>query len=230
MNRPVPSRRRPAGTIAALAALTALALGTAACTGDDGGGGGEAPTAAPTTTAPPTLADLDTATLEVDRSPFCDDVTEEAVTAALGAAPTEAVPWDTGAPTEIAPGREDLVHEVGCRWYGAGGAAAPTSPAASAWVFVPPATPAAAAAYVAETAATEGCRVLEGQPAYGAPSLAQVCGAEGVAEVSFRGLLGDAWLTCTLRVPVSATFDEAATVQRTSDWCAAVAVAAGPQD
>ncbi|MDF9714747.1 hypothetical protein INN71_01835 [Nocardioides sp. ChNu-153] len=217
MNRPVP----------ALAALVVLALGTVACTGDDGGDG-DAPVASPTTTAPPALADLDTTTLGVERSAFCDDVTDEAVAAALGAPPVEAVPWDTGAPTQIAPGREDLVHEVGCRWYGEGGAAAPTSPAASAWVFVPPTTPAAAAAYVEETAATEGCRVLEGQPAYGAPSLAQLCGAEGVAEVSFRGLLGDAWLTCTLRVPTSAAFDEAATVTRASDWCAAVAVAAGP--
>lgn len=210
-------RRRPRAGAAAAVAAAVLLLGLAACSGDD-----EPDEAEPTVAPPPALTDLDTTALVVERSPFCDDVDPAAVTAALGAADdseAEAAPYSSGDAVDLGSGEEQLVHELGCRW--SDGAAEPTT--AAAWVFVPPVPPADAQQYVAATP-TDGCNALEG-PAFGAPTLALACALDGATEVSFRGLFGDAWLTCTLTAPTAATSAEEL-VGRADAWCAAVAVAA----
>ncbi|GAB3069201.1 hypothetical protein [Nocardioides zeae] len=209
-------RRRPRAAAAAAVAAAVL-LGLAACSGDD-----EPEEAEPTVAPPPALVDLDTTALVVERAPFCDDVDPAAVTAALGTADdgeAEAATYSSGDAVDLGSGEERLVHELGCRW--SDGAAEPTS--AAAWVFVPPVPPADAEQYVAATP-TDGCNALEG-PAFGAPTLALACAVDGATEVSFRGLFGDAWLTCILTAPTVTTSAEEV-VERAGSWCAAVAVAA----
>lgn len=206
-------RRRTASTVAA----AVLLLGLAGCSGDD-----EPEEAAPTAAPPPVLADLDTTSLVVQRAAFCDDVDPAAVAAALGTgddSEAQAAPYSSGDAVDLGSGADRLVHELGCRWTD--GAAEPAS--AAAWVFLPPVPPADAEEYVAATP-TDGCNVLEG-PAFGAPTLALACALDGATEVSFRGLFGDAWLTCTLTAP-TATIPAEELVERAGAWCAAVAVAA----
>gem|GEM_PF-1399565 len=216
--------------------VPALVIGLAAC---DGGGEAE-PDPAPTSAAPTPLADIDTTTFTVGRVSFCDAVPEDATADVLGGEVGEAAPYENGSVAEVAPGVEDRVHETGCRWYGEGDAAALTTPLASAWVFAPPVTPEQAEQYAA-AAVGEGCRAVEGQPAYGAATVATVCrtpvaGTETtpeavVTEVAFRGLFGDAWLTCALRAPTAGgpsdvappTDDEL--FERAGVWCGQVALA-----
>lgn len=216
---PHPSSRQRRRGVAAIAAIAAavLLVGLTACSGDD-----EPEETEPTAAPPPALADLDTTALVVERAAFCDDVDPAAVTAALGTSDdgeAEAAPYSSGDAVDLGSGEEQLVHELGCRW--SDGAAEPTR--AAAWVFVPPVPPADAEQYVAATP-TDGCNALEG-PAFGAPTLALACALEGATEVSFRGLFGDAWLTCTLTAPTTAASAEEL-VERAGAWCAAVAVAA----
>lgn len=217
---PHPSSRQRRHRVAAATAAVLL-VGLTACSGDD-----EPEETEPTAAPPPVLADLDTTALVVERAAFCDDVDPAAVTAALGAASgsgegsgAEAAPYSSGDAVDLGSGEEQLLHELGCRW--SDGAAEPTR--AAAWVFVPPVPPADAEQYVAATP-TDGCNALEG-PAFGAPTLALACALEGATEVSFRGLFGDAWLTCTLTAPTTAASAEEL-VERAGAWCAAVAVAA----
>ncbi|MDR6173409.1 hypothetical protein QE364_004009 [Nocardioides zeae] len=211
-----PRRRSVTASAAAVAAAVLLA-GLAGCSGDD-----EPEEAAPTAAPPPVLTDLDTTALVVERASFCDDVDPAAVAAALGTgedSEAQAAPYSSGDAVDLGTGEERLVHELGCRW--GDGAASPAG--AAAWVFVPPVPPADAEEYVAATP-TDGCNVLEG-PAFGAPTLALACALDGATEVSFRGLFGDAWLTCTLTAPTATTSAEEL-VERAGAWCAAVAVAA----
>lgn len=226
--------RRLAGTVA-VAAL--LALGLAAC---DGAGEAE-PDPAPTSAAPTPLDEIDTAALAVARADFCDAVPADATASALDEEVGEAASYDNGDVAEVAPGAEDRLHEIGCRWYGEGDPADLTTTRASAWVFAPPVTPEQAELYVGASVGA-GCRAVEGQAAYGAPTLATVCrtavpgtattSEAEVTEVSFRGLFGDAWLTCTLRAP---TVGEPAGAEPPTDddlferagtWCGQVALAA----
>jgi hypothetical protein len=111
----------------------------------------------------------------------------------------------------------DVVHEDGCRFEAEDGTAAET------WVFAPPVTAAQAAVLARRASTAEGCRALPDAPAFGRSSVATVCDtADGATVTSFRGLFGDAWLTCSLTVPATAPEQEAL-AERTGRWCAAVA-------
>jgi hypothetical protein len=59
-------------------------------------------------------------------------------------------------------------------------------------------------------------------PAFGEPSRACRTQAGGVVTYTFRGLFGDAWLTCRLVVGAG----EEETPDRADRWCAAVATGA----
>lgn len=206
-----PRPRRPAPAAALIRSVVlsaALATTLVACSGED-----DAPPAPEP--EPLALADLDTTGLVVQRDAFCDAVDDRALEAAVGG-DAELVTWGNGENLSLPGGVEDLAHENGCRWT--------ADAEAGAWVYVPPVPAANAEAYVAAAAGVEGCETLEGQPAYGAPSLAQSCVTENSTEVSFRGLFGDAWLTCTLTEATPTEADDL--VERASAWCAAVAVAA----
>ena len=81
---------------------------------------------------------------------------------------------------------------------------------------------------VRELARAKGCRVVDGAAAFGSPSLARVCDGSGPdrpAEASYRGLFGDAWLTCRLSAPGATA--EAEVTSRAEQWCVRVATTLG---
>ena len=157
------------------------------------------------------LASLDTSTVGVRRSPFCDAVPVADVHAAVGDASPTAASWSNG---DLLPGTRDVAHEFGCSWTAAAG------PAATAWVFAPPVTVQRGDELVASARAQRGCTPLPGAAAFGSPSVALTCRTGGRTTVSYRGLFGDAWLVCQLSGPPA---DDPADTADTADrWCASV--------
>ncbi|WP_166136429.1 hypothetical protein [Nocardioides ochotonae] len=207
---------RPLRLVVAAIALTGVVvlLGVLTLGGDPSPSADEpdAPVVSPTLT----LADLDTTSLAVRRDSFCAQVPPESVAAALGADPEDEQAHAPGDRVELAKGVRDVAHEHGCAWT-AGDAAA------RAWVFAPPVSPDQARAVARAAREADGCTPLPGAPSYGAASVGLACRTDRGREVSWRGLFGDAWLTCTLRdrdVPREELVDRAAI------WCATVAQAA----
>lgn len=164
------------------------------------------------------LPSYDTTTVSLERAPFCDLLGDTAVRDALGGEPDSSKQYGNGDRTRLAPGVEDVAHEVGCVHQRDG-------EVARAWLFVPPVTPARARALVQEARTSPGCATDAGAPAYGAPSVALLCTGKGTATASYRGLFGDAWLACSLSVPLPG-LDRPALFERTGRWCAEVAQAA----
>ncbi|WP_141014225.1 hypothetical protein [Nocardioides sambongensis] len=165
------------------------------------------------------LADYDTSTVALARSAFCDRLPTEAVDAALGItddgdAEVVARDYGNGEKATVAGGR-DVMHEFGCSFRGGRGNAA-------AWLFAPPVTEQRARELVRSTP-DEGCTRLADTPSYGDPSVALSCTGKRPT-VSFRGLFGDAWLTCQLGSGEG--LDEEDLVDRAGRWCVAVARAA----
>lgn len=163
------------------------------------------------------LADFDTATAVVQRAPFCELVPAEALTAALGE-DVDLTAYGNGEQSEALPG-SDVSHEYGCLFS----TATPGGGTARAWVFAPPVTVARADDLVA-AARVQGCTVESDAPAFGTPSVALVCASGDLRTASFRGLFGDAWLACSLTLPVVTAGEDL--VERTGRWCVAVAEAA----
>jgi hypothetical protein len=177
-----------------------------------------APSSTPEPTPAPSLADVDTTSLVVARTGFCDRVADDAVTAALGARATGGNAYGNGERAVLADGVEDVAHEFGCVWT-AGDAEA------RAWVFAPPVSPSDAQALRKAAGAQDGCRASDGAAAFGEPGVALVCRTPAGPVASYRGLFGDAWLACSVG---GASRQDA--VGRADRWCAAVAVAAGSAD
>ncbi|MEO9326245.1 hypothetical protein ABFT23_22340 [Nocardioides sp. C4-1] len=173
------------------------------------------PTTPPTVAATP-LADLDTRTTAIARASFCDALPPEVVERALGGPATETTSYDDGEPARVTGRVRDVAHEFGCGWSSA-------TSSARAWVFAPPVTRASATDLVSGAARQRGCTRVDGASPYGAPSVALTCTTKRGEQVSFRGLFGDAWLTCELTAPASASDD---VVARADRWCAAVVNAA----
>lgn len=161
------------------------------------------------------LADFDTTSTVVRRAPFCAVVPEEGVTEALGGR-GELAEYGNGEQATALPAG-DVAHEYGCVWTGANGAEA------RAWVFAPPVT-GARALEIAKAAPAKGCTATAGAPAFGKPSVALVCASGTTRTASYRGLFGDAWLSCSLTQPIATA--PAELVERTGRWCVAVARAA----
>jgi len=209
---PVRRPRVARATLAVVATLLIALLG-AGCSGS--ADSGPEPTAAPSEAVDEgtPLADVDTTSLVVARAPFCDAVDPAAVARALGEEPAEGSAYRSGQRIKLSDGTRggaaDVVHEFGCRWTAGDGVA-------EAWVFVPPITRERAADLV-----RTGCRGVQ-DPAFGEPSTICRTQADGVTTYTFRGLFGDAWLTC--RLVVGAGQEE--TLDRAGRWCAAVATGA----
>ena len=205
---PVRRPRVARATLAVVATLLIPLLG-AGCSGS--ADSGPEPTAAPSEAVDEgtPLADVDTTSLVVARAPFCDAVDPAAVARALGEEPAEGSAYRSGQRIKLSDDVADVVHEFGCRWTAGDGVA-------EAWVFVPPITRERAADLV-----RSGCRGVQ-DPAFGEPSTICRTQADGVTTYTFRGLFGDAWLTC--RLVVGAGQEE--TLDRAGRWCAAVATGA----
>ena len=183
---------------------------------DPSGPADDGPVASEPTATP--LADRDTRSVAVDRAAFCDAVPAEVVEQALGAAPDVKRSWADGERTLLAPGVRDIAHEFGCAWSG-------QKVTAAAWVFAPPVTLQRARELATAAGRGKGCRPLDDAPAFGRSTTAVYC-AEGARtpQLSYRGLFGDAWLTCALSVPGSRP--DQALLDRTGDLCVAVLEAA----
>jgi hypothetical protein len=184
-------------------------IGLTACSGP-----AESPPEPAAAPKPTTLASYDTAGVGVVRGPFCDRVSPTGIEHALGDAPEEHRTWQNGDRVRLPDGTRDRVQEYGCSWTAGDGTRA------TAWVFAPPITPQRARSLVRE--ATGGGCSTHGGGAFGRPSVATTCTADGATERAHRGLFGDAWLTCTLET----TGDGAELGERTSAWCVAVLEAA----
>ena len=203
-------RRLAAATVVAAVCL----LGIGSCQGDDE----PAPSAAPSPSSTP-LAALDTAALVVRRDSFCPDVDPDAVEEALGGDPDASTSYDNGEPARLTRTVEDVAHEFDCTWQRAGGTVA------RAWVFAPPVTAGRARALVREAQTVPGCTPVPDASAFGIPSVAVGCRAGRTLTAAYHGLFGDAWLSCSLAVPVGSA-SRAALVDRAGRWCVAVATAA----
>ncbi|MFC5177747.1 hypothetical protein [Nocardioides taihuensis] len=209
--RPTTRRTVPGSTVAA------LLLVLTGCSGDDD----PAPTPTPEVASTPALADVAPGAVTVARGSFCDAVPDAAVEAALDGPAESSRSWDNGDAVAVAGG-SDVAHEHGCAWRGAAPAAA------EAWVFAPPVTTERARAVARAEGRRPGCRPLPDAAPFGEPGAALLCrspGDDGALVASYRGLFGDAWLTC--EVQAGPGTDEADLAARADRWCAAVLGAAG---
>ncbi|MQW74859.1 hypothetical protein GHK92_03150 [Nocardioides sp. dk4132] len=209
------SSARPLTLVVAAIALTGLVVlaGVLALAVDrsPSAEGEDAPAVSPSIT----LADLDTSTLVVRRESFCATVAPQSVVAALDAEPQRETAHAPGDRAELAEGVRDVAHEHGCSWTGG-------DATARAWVFAPPVAPGQARAAATSARKVEGCSPLPDAPSYGVASVGLACRTDRGLEISWRGLFGDAWLTCSLR-DRDAPREEL--VDRAGRWCAAVALA-----
>ncbi len=214
MRCPVVRRRAWSAPRLTLLAVPVLLL-TAACTGS-----GDTPEPVPPTPSEVPLAQVDLAGLRPARAPFCDGLDAAAVSEVLGGRPRSTDAYRSGDTRRVAPGVRDVVHEDGCTFTRG-------STEAAAWVFAAPATRREARTWVADRAATQGCRAT-GEVSFGSPGSVLACAgtARGrtVRRISLAGLFGDAWLTCEVTRPR----DEStrSTLEAAQRWCAGVVTAA----
>lgn len=205
---PLPHRSAAAGAVVALVLLL-----LAGCTGSsDTEPADPSPDATAGSTGPVALAELPVRRMAVARAPFCSVVPASVVAAALDVAEAPAAREDSdGDRVRLGAGGRDVAHEHGCTWK-TGGATA------RAWVAVPPASRALAGELAESLRTGDGCTELTDEPSYGARSVAVSCEVERGTRVVRAGVLGEAWLGCSLEDGRGVA---AADVERRSDpWCA----------
>lgn len=156
--------------------------------------------------------------VRVERVSFCSRIAADAIEEAVGASPTEQH-HSNGERARIAPGLRDVAHEYACTFAGSAG------DVARAWVFVPPVTVAQARTLVAGVRRTRGCSLVDGHD-FGSPGTGSVCTSRGRTEASYRGLFGDAWLTCAISDGGKRKVTRTQLLTRTGQWCVQVATAA----
>lgn len=161
------------------------------------------------------LADYDTSVVAIARAPFCERIDPEALAAALdGGEVTAERDWTDGDTLD----RVGVVHEFGCRRRAEDGAEV------RAWVLAPPVTGERAGRLARAARQERNCRRRADAPSYGDPSVALLCTGASRNFASYRGLFGDAWLSCTLALPGDVARREL--LDRAGRWCVAVAEAA----
>jgi hypothetical protein len=210
MDCPVPDDGRSgrlAGALRAAVAAIVLGLVLAGCT--------EAGTPTPKVAAPTPLASYDGTTTAVQRISFCTRIPPSAVTAAIGK--LAATHHYTNG--EQSPEAQDVAHEYGCVFTGS------ADVTARAWVFAPPVTPADAASLVATARKSHGCRTLDAH-SFGSPALGTLCRTRAATTVTYRGLFGDAWLSCSVAARPSAKLTDKVLTDRAGLWCVQVATTA----
>jgi hypothetical protein len=193
-----------------VAALALVLVAASGCTSD------EEPSAAPpspTATALSDLGDLRDSTVTRDGE-WCFVIGPDRIDEALGAEHDAGETWEPGSRLRVADGVRDVVHEYGCRWTAG-------DQVASAWVFAPPVTGKQAHRWGRAAAHAEGCQRVRDAERFGTHSLAVTCETDGIATTTYRGLFGDAWLSCALTGT-----DAGSDSGRADAWCAAVAEAA----
>lgn len=189
---------------AAASVVLVLGVAMAACS--------EPSDPAPEAAKPTPLAEFDGTTTQVRRASFCTLVPDAAAAAAVGKV-TATHHYGNG---EQVPGVQDVAHEYGCVFDGADGLVA------RAWVFVPPVTPAQAAGYAAKALQAPGCTPLDAGR-FGASPVGTLCRTPEAVTATYRGLFGDAWLSCSLSAPPAAGIPDATLAERAGSWCVQVA-------
>jgi hypothetical protein len=181
----------------------------------------DAPTSSAAPTEPPAvlLGDIDTQTLAVTRDTFCADVSPEAVETALGGPPTGTREYGDGDRVQVTGRVRDIAHEFGCTWT-------TSTTNARAWVFAPPVTRRGAADLVRAARRESGCRAVPSAAAFGSPSIALRCRTSRGVQASYRGLFGDAWVTCAVADRRATSSGDV--VDRAERWCVAVLAATAP--
>jgi hypothetical protein len=200
----MPSRRRTSYLVAVV--LSTVGLSSCSDTSD------QAPKAAVGTP----LRSYATDNIRVARADFCEQIDPLGVERALATKVAETNHYGNGEKAELTPSVTDIAHEFNCTYRAADGTVA------RGWVFAPPVTTNGAAKLVRRSQKEPGCRRLPDAATFGNPSTATMCQPGGVTVLSFRGLFGDAWLSCSLSVPSAP--DEL--TDRTGRWCVEVAKAA----
>lgn len=171
-----------------------------------------APKPAPSPTPTP-LASYDGTVVQVERVSFCSRIPDDAVRDAVGGEVTTAH-YGNGEPL---PGTDDLAHEYGCVFTGG------DRSVARSWVFVPPVTPRRARQLVAAAEKAPRCTPTPAA-AFGKPAVGTICRSGSTTTVTYRGLFGDAWLSCSVAAPGKgdATADKTL-VAKAGAWCVRVA-------
>lgn len=167
------------------------------------------------------LSAFDTGNVRVIRDAFCSQIGPGAVVEALDGDAESSASYNNGEKARISSRVRDVSHEFDCTWVAADGTTA------EAWVFAPPVTPdrGRLLARTADREAGSGCTTLATAPHFGSPSAAVQCEERGRLEMSFHGLFGDAWLSCSLAAPAADT-GQAALLDRAGRWCVTVVEAA----
>ncbi len=204
----MPRRLRPvlARALVVIAALASLT----SCTSE-----GSTPAAKPSDNGTP-LEKFETRRLTLAREPFCDELSAAAIDRALGGPQEGGAAYTDGQRGNVTGTVKDIAHESSCTFFRG-------KTVARAWIFSPPITPGRAKDLVTSSEAAEDCSVVEA-PKFGRPSTTTDCVSSGRRQLTFRGLFGDAWLSCSLAVPV-AEHDERL-LDRAGRWCVEVARAA----
>lgn len=158
------------------------------------------------------LAAYDTSTVTLARAAFCDALPDDAVAEGLGGGAESATGWGNGDRARLTSSVRDVAHEFGCVWR-------TSSATARAWVFAPPVTERRARELVDAARSDERCEAITDAPAFGRPSSGSVCTDDARERVTFRGLFGDAWVTCEISATPGAGEE---LVDRTGRWCVAV--------
>lgn len=168
--------------------------------------------------APPTpIARLNTAAMAIPRIDFCSLVPATAVHDALATSRWRLTTYRNGqkAPvgTATSGGTDDVIAEHDCVYTARRGVAT-----ARAWVFATPVHQPLARQVIAQAGREPGCSLVKG-PAFGSPSLTQVCTSAGTVRVRVAGLFGTTWLSCEAS---DATARDV--VRRRADaWCVQIA-------
>ena len=206
----MPLPRRAAATVAAGVLLLA-----AGCTGGDDEPAPEADPSTPSTPLESYAAD----TVVLQRAPFCERIPASAVEEALAGEATKVSAYDNGERARINEDVRDVAHEYGCDFAGEDGTIA------RAWLFAPPVTPQRARQLGKLARADQGCTPEPEAPGFGQHSVALVCESDSAVTASYRGLFGDAWLSCEVSVPAG-DVERRALVDRAGRWCVQAAEAA----
>jgi hypothetical protein len=165
---------------------------------------------------PPTpIGRLNTGAMTLARVDFCSLLPDNAISKAIGGAPTDQTSWRNGDRTQVDPSQansRDVVHEYGCSWTR-------QTSAADAWIYARPVTTAFAQTVLDKTARRPGCKVVPG-PEFGTPHQRQTCTlADGTTRVRISGLFKDTFVNCEVIGRASAQV----LGHRTDAWCVQVA-------
>lgn len=168
------------------------------------------------------LRNVDLSGLPIPRSSPCMHVDDRDLVVALGSPPTRHDSYGPGRRATLAPGVTDVSEEYSCAFEA-------SAARARVWIFAAPVDVGLAHRVIKRAKAAKGCTSPADAPAYGEPSLTEVCSTDPAdTTASLRGLFGQTWLSCQLSLPPPA--GSATVLRRAERWCVHVATTLGARD